>query len=66
MSAIDWNTDSDKSQDFEGYGGHLTLASIGPGSLYFEINPEFGQPTTLLIEPKEIMRIAHWIIKEHG
>ena len=64
MSAKDWET---TAEDFEGYGGHLTLASFGAGSLYVEItNEDTGESVSLAIEQKYITSIAHWIIKEHG
>lgn len=67
MSANGWLNDGAQSaKDFDAWGGGVTFARVGP-SLYVQVT-DYGSDETLslAVERKEILRMAHWIIKEFG
>lgn len=65
MSAIDWiENGATSAQSFGAYEGKVTLANV-QGILYVELFDgveNVRQAETL--DSKEILRMAHWIIKE--
>lgn len=66
MSANTWyDTGADSADDFdiEG-GGEISLARIGNRGFYIEVPDRNGKSHVVVVESKEIMRMAHWIIKE--
>lgn len=68
-SATNWveMDGADSAEDFEAYENWVTLARIGSNNLYVEVSAEGNEdPSIVLLESKEILRMAHWIIKEFG
>lgn len=67
-SATDWIEleGADAAEDFEAHGNWVTLAREAR-TLYVEVSSEgFSRPSIVTLESKEILRMAHWIIKEFG
>lgn len=67
MSVSDWMKDGAISaQDFTAYDGKVTFANVD-GSFYIELEDHWsGNVLVKNIESKDILRMAHWIIKEFG
>lgn len=67
MSANGWlNDGAHSAKDFDAHTGGVTLARLG-SSLYLQVTDYVGDETlSLEVESKEILRMAHWIIKEFG
>lgn len=64
MAAQEWIEEGAyEAQDFNLYEGTLTLVNSG-GLFYIELTGEDGGRMSFPVESKEILRIAHWIIKE--
>lgn len=67
MSAFEWLKDGAKAaQDFTAYDGEVTFANVD-GLFYIELD-DYGRDRVLVknVKSKEILRMAHWIIKEFG
>ena len=67
MGATQWLKDgATAAQDFTVYDGEVTFASVG-GLFYIELE-DYGSDQVLVknVRSKEILRMAHWIIKEFG
>lgn len=67
MSAIEWLEEGATSaEDFNTYNGRVTLVNLG-GLPYVQVeNFGSGEDWTESLKSKEILRMAHWIIKEFG
>lgn len=67
MSAKGWlNDGADSAKDFDAYDGGVTLAKVDH-LLYVQLL-DFGSMSemTLSVKSKEVLLMAHWIIKEFG
>lgn len=65
MSAYEWVEDgATAAEDFTAYDGNVVLVN-GQGLFYISLE-DHGQDQRLsmVVKSKEIMRMAHWIIKE--
>lgn len=66
MTAQEWIEEdgANTACDFDAYGGVVTLARVG-SNLYVELTDDYKKQCET-VESKEILRMAHWIIKEFG
>lgn len=67
MSAKRWlNYGADSAKGFEAYDGGVTFAKID--HLFYIQMVDYGrdEKVTLSVKSKEVLSMAHWIIKEFG
>lgn len=67
MTASNWMKDgATAAQDFTAYDGEVTFANVD-GLFYIGLE-DYGSDQVLVknVKSKEILRMAHWIIKEFG
>lgn len=67
MSAQEWMKDgATAAQDFTVYDGEVTFANVG-GLFYIELKDYWSDRVLVKnVKSKEILHMAHWIIKEFG
>lgn len=67
MSANGWlNDGAGSAEDFDAYDGGVTFAKVDHLLYVQMVNFGDDEQMTLTVKSKEILRMAHWIIKEFG